>query len=318
MARRPGSAGPAEMIWLLLVLGALLIAPLIAERLRRPPREALRASGSDHQQPRNFADLPGGRTHYRWIGPDQGQVAVCIHGLTTPLQIYGPIAEGLAEAGYRVLCYDLPGRGYSDPVPGRQDRAFFLAQLNGLLTDQDIGRIELLVGYSMGGSIATVATALAPERVGALVLLAPAGLFHNAGWLAETLRRVPVLGDAVMLTLGGILMRRQLRQGAHTALTALQIAQTRQRGFLPAVLSSQRHLLAENIGADHRAVRAAGVPTLAVWALDDTVIPISNIGRLAEVQRDARQETVSGATHAMPYSHPGDVLDHIALFLSEI
>ncbi|TYB88621.1 alpha/beta fold hydrolase [Oceaniovalibus sp. ACAM 378] len=306
------------MIWLLLVLGALLITPLIAERLRRPPREALRASGSDHQQPRNFADLPGGRTHYRWIGPDQGPVAVCIHGLTTPLQIYGPIAEGLAEAGYRVLCYDLPGRGYSDPVPGRQDRAFFLAQLNGLLADQNIGRIELLVGYSMGGSIATVATALAPERVGALVLLAPAGLFHNAGWLAETLRRVPVLGDAVMLTLGGILMRHQLRQGAHTALTALQIAQTRQRGFLPAVLSSQRHLLAENIGVDHRAVRAAGVPTLAVWGLDDTVIPISNIGRLAEVQRDARQETVSGATHAMPYSHPGDVLDHIALFLSEI
>ena len=46
------------------------------------------------------------------------------------------------------------------------------------------------------------------ERVERLILLAPAGLHHNAGVLAETARRLPWVGDWMMLALGAWRLRK--------------------------------------------------------------------------------------------------------------
>jgi len=301
------------MGWALLALIALLVAaPLIAEVRRKPLGDVQRAKA-----PGQFVNLSMGRTHYRWHGPSEGPVAVCVHGLTTPSPVYGPLITYLAGAGFRVLSYDLPARGFSDTAPGVQDRAFFLAQLDGLLADQGIDKVDLLIGYSMGGSIVTAFAARSPYRVGRLVLLASAGLLHDGGAVADFIRRTPVVGDALMLTLGGIKMRADLVAGGKTELLAMQLAQTHRRGFLRAVLSSQRHMLARDMRADHRTLQSAGLPTLAVWGVEDTVIPMSNVGRLAEVHRDARQATIAGATHALPHSHADAVMAEIATFLRE-
>lgn len=82
----------------------------------------------------------------------RGPVAVCVHGLTTPSFVWHGLARGLATFGYRVLIYDLYGRGYSDRAPGHQDQAYFLQQLNDLLEDQQIKGDITLLGYSMGGA----------------------------------------------------------------------------------------------------------------------------------------------------------------------
>ncbi|WP_226779842.1 alpha/beta fold hydrolase [Oceaniglobus trochenteri] len=289
------------MGWLLLVVLAMLAAaPWAIERARTPADNSA-----------------GAKTHHRWRGPEDGPVAVCVHGLTTPSLIYDPLAQRLAEAGYRTLAYDLPGRGRSAPQPGAQDGAFFLRQLESLLTAEGIGKIDLLIGYSMGGCIVTRFAARFPERVGRLVLLAPAGLLHNAGPLAEFLRRTPVIGDGLMLAFGGLVMRRDLAKLPPSPLRDLQMAQTGQRGFLPAVLSSQRHILSEDMRPHHRSIAAAGVPTLAIWGIEDSVIPVSNVGRLAEVNRIAHQATVPGATHALPNSHPDQVMEEIREFLND-
>jgi pimeloyl-ACP methyl ester carboxylesterase len=91
-----------------------------------------------------------------------------------------------------------------------------------------------------------------------------------------------------------------------------QMDETRRRGFLPAVLSSQRHMLAEDREADHRAVAAAGVPVLAVWGRVDTVIPLAAMDRLHAANPDARQVVVEGAGHGLPHTHPGEVAGAIA------
>jgi len=301
------------MGWVLLALLTLLaVAPVLAELRRAPMDDAARKTA-----PGRFAKLPMGRTHYRWQGPENGPVAVCIHGLTTPSQVFDPLIAQLTRAGFRTLAYDLPGRGFSDTTRGRQDRAFFLRQLDALLADQDVSRIDLLIGYSMGGSIATAFAVRSPSKVRRLVLLATAGLLHDGGARANFIRRTPVIGDGVMLALGGMFMRRAVEAQGDTPLGALQLAQTRRRGFLPAVLSSQRHMLAEYMASDHRALQEADLPTLAVWGIEDTVIPISNVGRMAEMQRDARQATIPGATHALPHSHADGVMAEIATFLRE-
>jgi len=304
------------MIWFLLILLALAFAaPFIRERLRpEMDSEARKAA------PGQFAFLSDGETHYEWHGPVEGPVLVCIHGLTTPSYIYKFLVPSLAEAGFRVLTYDLFGRGFSDRPKGGQTRAFFIRQLRELLQDQGIGGGISLLGYSMGGSIATVFAAAEPDRVERLILLAPAGMKHTPGKLAEFAQKVPVLGDWLMLALGG----RQLRQGALAQAGPADIVAEfadRQaleisfRGYLPAVLSSQRNILAEELEADHRDLEALGVPVAAVWGQDDTVIPISAMGKLAEWNRSARQAVVPGAGHGLAFSHASEVIEALATVL---
>jgi len=90
-------------------------------------------------------------THYRWHGPIDGPVIVAVHGLTTPATVWNGMIPFLTAQGYRVLSYDLYGRGFSDAPSGAQNIAFFTRQLGELLADQEITDAVTLMGYSMGG-----------------------------------------------------------------------------------------------------------------------------------------------------------------------
>lgn len=296
------------MIWVLLFLPLLLLAaPLLAEALRKPV--------DTRAAPGAFAETPSGPTHIRWHGPPSGPVAVCIHGLTTPSFVFDALVGQLVANGFRVLTYDLPGRGFTPPQPGEQDADFFLSQLRGVLADQGIADIDLLVGYSMGGSIATTFAASDSDRVERLVLLAPAGLYHAPDLLARLIREVPGLGDWIMRSFGGVILRRGIEDTGDLA--ERQRAQTRKRGFLQAVLSSMRHMLTMHLGPAHEKIGALGIPVLAVWGEEDRVIPISNVGRLAQANRKAQQVTLPGADHRLPYTHAGEIAEAIRNFVKE-
>jgi pimeloyl-ACP methyl ester carboxylesterase len=88
-------------------------------------------------------------------GPGDAQrTVVCVHGLTRNGRDFDPLAGALAEAGFRVVCPDIVGRGRSDRLADpagyhygqyQQDMAALIAHL----------RVEAVdwVGTSMGGLI---------------------------------------------------------------------------------------------------------------------------------------------------------------------
>ena len=170
------------------------------------------------------------------------------------------MAKGLAALGYRVLTYDLYGRGYSDRPPGLQDRAFFLSQLEELLEDQEVEDDFTLLGYSMGGAIATAFASAHPGRVRGLILLASAGFGGSPGRLTRLIRQVPLLGNWLMLALypsmhiRGTEAERDL-PGSVPGIAGLQQRELAFRGFVPAVLSSLRGILNDNF--DRRPPAAA-------------------------------------------------------------
>ncbi|MDR9393783.1 alpha/beta fold hydrolase [Roseovarius sp. SYSU LYC5161] len=298
------------MSWTLWGLVALLVAaPFLGEWRRKPLGAAERARASG-----DFADLARGRTHYRWFGPDDGPVVVCIHGLTTAAYVWGPVARGLAAAGYRVLTYDLYGRGFSDRPRGAQDAAFFLAQLDELLADQGVtGRVTLL-GYSMGGAIATAFAAAHPDRVRQLILLAPAGLGHDLGPVARLVVNHPWLGTWLFFAFyarsyGNALEAERGLPGRVEGMVDRQKAELEYRGFLPGVLRSLRGILDDDQAGHHRDIAAAKLPVLAVWGAEDDVIPLAGKDKLAACNPRARQAVIEGAGHALAYTHPGAVLE---------
>ena len=295
----------------------LAALPFAVEWSRVPVRR--RRAG---RVPGEIVALPGGATHVIRDGPDDGSddgpVAVLVHGLTTPSCVWAGIAPLLVQAGYRVIRYDLFGRGLSDRPFGRQDTGFFLAQLDALLRREKVAAPYVLVGYSMGGAIAAAKAAEAPGDVAALVLIAPTGL---ADAVMPRILRVPVLGDWMMWVFGGPLLRRRMRSDPGEAsvipdLPRREAAETRTRGYLRSVLSSIRRAVSRDMSREHRAVARAGVPVLAIWAGRDRSVPLSSAGRLAELNGEARHHQIDDAGHGLPHTRPGEVAAAILRFLA--
>ncbi len=291
------------MIWIVLILLALAAAaPFVLEAQRPVPDEIARRETLG-----KFAKLSQGVTHYQWLGPVRGPIVVAVHGMTTPSAVWADIAQVLGNIGYRVLVYDLYGRGLSDAPPGPQNRQFFQRQLDDLLADQGLGQDLTLIGYSMGGAIATAFAGDRPERVKRLILLAPIGMGHPEDRLTRFIRQTPVIGDWLFLAFYARHLRHSIATEA-SPMGPVQLAELSRKGYLPAVLSSVRGITQDRLEADHRAIGRADVPVVALWGEQDRVIPLTGLGNLAQWNRNARQEVIAGAGHGLPYTHGAAVM----------
>lgn len=143
----------------------------------------------------------GHRLAYDEYG-EGARVVVLLHGLLLSRRMQGPVAEALAERGYRVVCLDLLGHGdsdrprdmwrYSMPLFGEQT----IALLDHLGVEQAV-----VGGTSLGANATLEAAVLASERMRGLIVEMP--VLDNA-LLACALAFTPLL---VSLTFGEPLMR---------------------------------------------------------------------------------------------------------------
>ena len=106
---------------------------------------------------------------WEW-GPPDGAPVVCVHGLTRCGRDFDALARVLAEAGRRVICPDLPGRGASDwlPLPALYQPPTYVAALSHLLARLD-GPVDW-VGTSLGGICGMVIAATRGSPIRRLVL----------------------------------------------------------------------------------------------------------------------------------------------------
>jgi pimeloyl-ACP methyl ester carboxylesterase len=104
-----------------------------------------------------------------WPGPAKGPAVVCIHGLTANHTCWASVADLLSPA-YRLIAYDLRGRGESDKPEKGYSLAHHNEDLAGLLDHFGL-RKAVLVGHSLGAHIAVRFAAMHPERVSKLVLV---------------------------------------------------------------------------------------------------------------------------------------------------
>lgn len=302
------------LIWYALLIACavgIVIAPRLIAARRRPVEDRKGAPGE-------IVELSQGKTHIHLQGNRRGPMAVLVHGLTTPEFVWDQLVPGLTELGFRIVSYDLYGRGYSDRPDGKQDRAFFLQQLEDVLAEADAPDSITLIGFSMGGAIATAFASSHPDRVERLILLAPAGLLHNQSRLALFLRDVPFVGDWLMEVGGSSVCRSGILGPLDTSeISRRQREEVDYRGFLRAVLSSQRNMLRENQTDDHNRLENERVPVLAIWGEEDTVIPIKALGLMTQANRSTRHAQISGAGHSLPYTHPTEIISSIRDFLGD-
>lgn len=122
------------------------------------------APGFDHL----VVETPGLRTHVAVVGA--GEPVVLLHGFPQHWWQWRTVAPALAEAGYRAICPDLRGAGWTaadDPGIERETR---LHDLLALFDTLGIERAHVL-SHDMGAITALQLTYEHPERVRAAVQL---------------------------------------------------------------------------------------------------------------------------------------------------
>ncbi|GAW19478.1 hypothetical protein ANO14919_089650 [Xylariales sp. No.14919] len=133
---------------------------------------------------RDVETLHGTMRVYEW-GPDDGEKVLFVHGDATPCPVFSKIAQALVDAGYRVMLFDLWGRGYSDtPLGCKHDVRLFASQILLAVKSSPLGWIGSgngfsIVAFSLGGPISLAFAAALPWDVRSLVLLGPAGLLRK-------------------------------------------------------------------------------------------------------------------------------------------
>ena len=153
----------------LVILAALLASPYLFLNQEKQTLDAAARAGT----PGEFIALSAGTTHFEWSGPDDGQVVVLIHGVSVPSFIWDGTFEALAEAGFRVLRFDLYGRGYSDRPDATYTTDFCVQQTADLLATLEVRQPVDLVGVSLGGYLAAAFTDQHPPHVRRLIMLDP-------------------------------------------------------------------------------------------------------------------------------------------------
>ena len=120
----------------------------------------------------NFVNLSKGQTAYKDYGNKNDPAIIIIHGATLPSEGYVGFCDGLSQKGYRVICYDQYGRGYSDRPVSEYNMEFYLDQLNELLGYLEIKK-SILHGSSMGAPIAINYANKYPNQVSCLLYTSP-------------------------------------------------------------------------------------------------------------------------------------------------
>ena len=286
-------------------------APM-SEALRPRVGTALRRT----QSGRAHRLLAGTTWRHHAIGPQNGPVALCIHGLTTPSAVFDRLAPRLAAGGWRVLSYDLYGRGLSDSPARRHGRGLFLEQITELLQAEEVDQPVLAIGYSMGGAIATAFAEAHPLKVRGLCLLAPGGLEYTPDRFTRFVRDTPFLGNWAMHVLGPHVLRKSAmelrsRSPECSDIAAVMAQETRRKGYFPAVTSSLRNMLAEDQTRIHAKLAKRGLPVAAIWGGQDSVIPLRAKDMLATANPSARQIVFKRADHGLPFTHAEGVSDAI-------
>ena len=270
----------------------------------------------------SFINLRSGNTHYELAG--EGEVVVLVHGYATPYFIYDEIFYRLADAGYKVLRYDLYGRGFSERVAADYSPEFFALQLkeltDALLPDETF----TLVGTSMGGSITATFCAMYPGRASRLILLAPAGMSSFKPPAYMRVCAAPGAGEALFQRIGA----KTLTKGCSAELIyspdkrdemmAKFARALRFEGMLRCTYLSLKNtiLQTEKVTEYYKITAAKNIPMLVIWGTADKTMPYYQSELMRRICPLAKYITYNGSGHIFVYDEgertAGDILEFLS------
>jgi pimeloyl-ACP methyl ester carboxylesterase len=251
-----------------------------------------------HSPHPKYVRIDGAAVHYLHTGPttlpdvppalDRGALLVLLHAAGSNAGMWRRQLVGLADR-HSVVAIDLPGHGRSSGVDGPaslEESAGIVLRVLEAVTRRPC----VLVGRSMGGAIALVVAARAPERVRGLVLACTATRF--------------ALPDEMIASARAVASGRLPQQFGTDTFSPSTGMDVMREAWMEQVKTDPRVRLTDLLAC--KAFDASpllpriSVPTLVVAGADDTITPVAGAEELAGRITGARIEVIAQAGHQAP------------------
>ncbi len=277
----------------------------------------------------------GRRMSYIDVGPDEGRPVLLLSGNPTWGFLYRDFIGPLTAAGYRAIAPDWVGTGYSDHprVDGALTFAHHVADLVALM-DQLKLRGFVVVGQDWGGPQGVGAALQRVERLAGMVLMSTwlfngnAGRFHSSPrpW---TTWHAPLIGQFFMKR------HKVLSQHGPSAISKRGMTEAEARAYHHvfdepdsdhAVLTWPRTIplqegdrgWADMAAIERRLPELAAIPTLLLYATEDSVFGKPYAGRLKELLPHADgPHPIEHADHFMQDDAGPEIAARIVTFLRD-
>ena len=270
--------------------------------------------GSSSQQ---FLNLDGLHIHYKDTGPHDAPVLLLLHGFGSSLQTWDAWSVQLDQQ-YRVIRLDLPGFGMTGPSPVHD-----YSEENDLATlTQFVDKLGLsnfsVIGHSMGGKMAWNLAASMPDRVKALVLMAPDG-FPEAKDIGTKPYAMPSIMGVIKFSLPKYLVKKSI-EPAFFDVNALDDSlvnryhdMLRAPGVRAAILERSNQTVYTDPVPRLQKITAS---TLLIWGEQDQLIPSWNAQSYANVLADSQTTLLPNLGHLPQEEQPEVGVKRVTEFLN--
>lgn len=272
--------------------------------------------------PGEFVELSDGYVHYELVGPEDGEVVVLVHGFSAGSFVWDNNFDYLVGEGFRVLRYDLYGRGFSDRPNLRYDFDLFTRQLYELVHKLELTTRKFnLVGLSMGGGVCVIFTDLNPELVNRVSLIDPMG-FSIGGYsnrILYGLMKTPGLNRLLKRYMDHEFFIESQKEDFPESMVFDNYLkkygeQLKYKGFLRAIHSTADNLKFTGLRDAYERI-GKRVPMQLFWGEKDKTIPFHVSNEVLDAIPSIKFQPIMNAGHQPQYSHPNEVNLQLRNFL---
>ena len=261
-------------------------------------------------------EVDGLQVHYKATGPEGAPALLLLHGFGSSLQAWDDWSVKL-EQKYRVIRLDLPGFGLTGASPVNDySEEKDLATLTHFADKLGLEKFSV-IGHSMGGKMAWSLAASQPERVQALVLMAPDG-FPQAKDIGTKPYEVPAVMGFIKNVFPKYLVRKSIEpafsdaDALNDALVNRYFDMLRAPGVRGAILNRSNQTIYTDPVPRLKAIKA---PTLLIWGEQDQMIPSTNAQSYANVLSNSTTVLVPKLGHLLQEEQPDKGLTVVMQFL---
>ncbi len=272
--------------------------------------------------PGKFVEISGGQVYYELEGPENGKNVILVPGFTAPLLVYDHTFRTLVNAGFRVLRYDLFGRGFSDRPKAKYTIEFLVDQLYKLLERLQIHDYNLsLVGFNLGGGICVTFADHYMNMVSKLTLISPIGFPSDSRTLPFYLR-IPLLNQLTMRFFSPeMLIEGQQTDFQHQNPNVKKymkkyMEQFEYKGIMQALRSTLKNISFTNLRDVYTRV-GKKIPMQLFWGDLDQNLPFNTHKKVIEAVPEIEFHAITGGGHIPQYTHPEFVNPLLKTFLEK-
>jgi pimeloyl-ACP methyl ester carboxylesterase len=261
-------------------------------------------------------EVDGLQVHYKATGPEGAPALLLLHGFGSSLQAWDDWSVKL-EQKYRVIRLDLPGFGLTGASPANDySEEKDLATLTHFADKLGLEKFSVM-GHSMGGKMAWSLAASQPERVQALVLMAPDG-FPETKDIGTKPYEVPAVMGLIKYVFPKYLVRKSIEpafsdaDALNDALVNRYFDMLRAPGVRGAILNRSNQTIYTDPVPRLKAIKA---PTLLIWGEQDQMIPSTNAQSYANVLPNSTTVLLPKLGHLLQEEQPEKGLTAVMQFL---